>query len=69
MISAGFDGHRDDPLAEFDLLADDFSWITGELVALAEKTASGRIVSTLEGGYNLPALSECVAAHVATLMA
>ncbi|MEQ8370737.1 MAG: histone deacetylase family protein [Alphaproteobacteria bacterium] len=69
LISAGFDGHRDDPLAEFNLTEADFTWITAELVGLAGKSAGGRIVSTLEGGYNLPALAASAAAHVAALMA
>ena len=67
MISAGFDAHRDDPLAQLNLDEDDFAWITRELVALAEETAQGRVVSALEGGYDLDALGRCAAAHVLAL--
>jgi acetoin utilization deacetylase AcuC-like enzyme len=68
MISAGFDAHRLDPLADLDLDADDFAWITRELVALADEHAQGRIASSLEGGYSLSALRDCTAAHVAELI-
>jgi len=68
MISAGFDAHRLDPLANLELTEEDYAWITRELVALAERHASGRIVSTLEGGYHLGALRASVAAHVFALM-
>jgi acetoin utilization deacetylase AcuC-like enzyme len=64
MVSAGFDAHRLDPLAGLMLEADDYAWLTRELVALAEKHAQGRLVSTLEGGYSLTALRECSVAHV-----
>lgn len=67
LISAGFDGHRLDPLAGWLLEAVDYAWLTGELVALAERHADGRIVSLLEGGYDLTALAECCVAHVDTL--
>ncbi len=67
MISAGFDGHADDPLAEIDLYEDDFAWITSRLVEIAGEACSGRIVSTLEGGYNLDALAASCAAHVRAL--
>ena len=66
-VSAGFDAHRDDPLAQGLLDADDFGWITGELVGIAERHARGRIVSTLEGGYDLDALAASAAAHVGAL--
>ena len=66
-ISAGFDAHRDDGLAQLGLLEDDYAWITEQLVALAERHCSGRIVSCLEGGYNLAALARSVAAHVGVL--
>lgn len=69
MISAGFDAHRRDPLAQLQLDAADFAWITGELVALANRHCGGRIVSTLEGGYDLTALAESCVAHVAALLA
>jgi acetoin utilization deacetylase AcuC-like enzyme len=67
LISAGFDAHRDDPLAQINLTEDDYSWITGELVKIADKHANGRIVSALEGGYDLAALKNSVAAHIKTL--
>jgi acetoin utilization deacetylase AcuC-like enzyme len=69
MISAGFDAHRLDPLAQLQLEAEDFAWITRELVALAERHADGRVVSSLEGGYDLQGLSESCAAHVGALSA
>ncbi|MGE3622724.1 MAG: histone deacetylase family protein [Bdellovibrionales bacterium] len=69
LISAGFDAHRDDPLAGLDLVEEDFGWITRELCALAEKHCGGRVVSTLEGGYNLEALAASTGAHVKALMA
>jgi acetoin utilization deacetylase AcuC-like enzyme len=69
MISAGFDAHRLDPLAGLMLDAADYGWITAELVAIAERHAEGRIVSTLEGGYSLTALRESSVAHVQALAA
>lgn len=66
-ISAGFDAHRDDPLAELLLLPDDFRWVTEQVVQVANESAEGRIVSSLEGGYNLAALSESVRAHLSAL--
>jgi acetoin utilization deacetylase AcuC-like enzyme len=69
IISAGFDAHRADPLAQLRLETDDYAWVTGELVALAGRHARGKIVSSLEGGYEISALAECVAAHVRTLEA
>lgn len=68
LISAGFDAHRLDPLAQLDLVADDYAWITARLVEAAARHARGRVVSGLEGGYSLTALGESVAAHVAALM-
>lgn len=68
MISAGFDAHRLDPLADLNLVADDYAWVTRELVAIANQSAEGRIISSLEGGYSLQALRESTAAHVAALM-
>jgi acetoin utilization deacetylase AcuC-like enzyme len=68
LVSAGFDAHRDDPLASLELDEADFAWITQELLTLAEKHAGGRLVSTLEGGYNLRALASSVAAHVRALI-
>jgi acetoin utilization deacetylase AcuC-like enzyme len=69
LISAGFDAHRLDPLANLDLAADDYRWITAELVAIAERHAAGRVVSSLEGGYSLTALRESSAAHCRALFA
>ena len=66
-ISAGFDAHRLDPLAQLQLEAHDYEWITVELVAIAKRHAQGRVVSMLEGGYDLTALRECSVAHVAAL--
>jgi acetoin utilization deacetylase AcuC-like enzyme len=67
LVSAGFDAHRDDPLGGLALETADFGWITEELVALAERHANGRVVSVLEGGYDLDALRDSVAAHVRAL--
>ena len=67
LVSAGFDGHRRDPLAGLLLDCADFVWLTHALVALAGHHADGRLVSTLEGGYDLDALAECAVAHVDTL--
>jgi len=69
LISAGFDAHARDPLAQLQLGVDDYTWITQRLVELADRHADGRIVSALEGGYDLDALRECTAVHVAVLMA
>jgi acetoin utilization deacetylase AcuC-like enzyme len=66
-ISAGFDAHRDDPLAQLQLEEDDYAWITHEVRDVAEAYAGGRVVSTLEGGYNLEALGRSVVAHVRML--
>ncbi len=67
LISAGFDAHRLDPLANLNLVADDYAWITERLVDIAERHARGRVVSSLEGGYSLTALRESTAAHVSAL--
>ncbi len=67
-ISAGFDAHTDDPLANLNLTTGDYAWVTQELVAFAADACRGRVVSTLEGGYSLPALAESCAAHVRALM-
>jgi acetoin utilization deacetylase AcuC-like enzyme len=69
MISAGFDAHRRDPLAGVNLDEGDFAWVTEELAKLAERHAQGRIVSVLEGGYDLEALAASTAAHVRALIA
>ncbi|GAB5447308.1 histone deacetylase family protein [Gymnodinialimonas sp.] len=67
LISAGFDAHTRDPLANLDWDTEDFAWVTRELVRLAEEVCEGRIVSTLEGGYDLQGLGEGVLAHVTEL--
>jgi acetoin utilization deacetylase AcuC-like enzyme len=64
VISAGFDAHADDPLAGLEWQTGDFRWITAELMALADELCGGRIVSTLEGGYDLSALAAAAAVHV-----
>ena len=66
-MSAGFDGHRRDPLANLQLDANDYAWITRELVGIASRHCGGRVVSMLEGGYDLTALAECSVAHVDAL--
>jgi acetoin utilization deacetylase AcuC-like enzyme len=68
IISAGFDAHMRDPLANINLAEADFIWATQKLMDLADSCAGGRVVSLLEGGYDLQALGNSVAAHVATLM-
>jgi len=68
IISAGFDAHHRDPLAEINLVEDDFSWATGKLMDRAGRFASNRLVSLLEGGYDLQGLALSVAAHVGRLM-
>jgi acetoin utilization deacetylase AcuC-like enzyme len=68
VISAGFDAHRRDPLANINLEAEDFGWVTRKLLDAAGATAGGRVVSVLEGGYDLQGLKESVAAHVTALM-
>lgn len=67
-ISAGFDGHAEDPLAGLNLTEPDYVWVTKELMGVAQNACEGRIVSTLEGGYDLGALARSASAHVATLM-
>jgi acetoin utilization deacetylase AcuC-like enzyme len=69
LISAGFDAHRRDPLAEINLEAEDFAWATDELMEIADKTADGRVVALLEGGYDLKGLAASAAAHIRRLMA
>lgn len=68
IISAGFDAHAVDPMAQMRLREADFVWVTKALMAVADKYCPGRIVSLLEGGYDPTALASCVAAHVRTLM-
>ena len=67
-VSAGFDAHTEDPLANISLIDDDYIWITQQIMDIADRHADGRIVSMLEGGYALPALSRCATAHVRGLM-
>jgi acetoin utilization deacetylase AcuC-like enzyme len=67
-ISAGFDAHRADPLANLALSEEDFGWVTGEICAAAASLCKGRVVSTLEGGYDLHALAASAAAHVRALI-
>ena len=67
-ISAGFDAHREDPLANLKFSDDDYAWVTAQIAAVAARHAKGRIVSTLEGGYSLSALGRSAAAHVRTLI-
>ena len=68
VISAGFDAHRADPLANLNLTEADFGWVTQRLCDIADDHAQGRIISTLEGGYDLDALAASVAAHLTVLM-
>ena len=66
-ISAGFDAHQDDPLANLNWSTEDFKWLTQQLCKIADEICGGRVVSALEGGYDLDALAEAVAAHVDAL--
>ena len=68
VISAGFDAHHFDPIGGLRLGVADFAWITSELMDIAQRRSNGRIVSILEGGYDLVALARCASAHVQTLM-
>ena len=68
-ISAGFDAHREDPLAGLKLVEDDYAWVTREMIGAAARYAKNRIVSTLEGGYSLSALGRSAAEHVRELVA
>ena len=67
LISAGFDAHEEDPLAELNWSTEDFSWLTERLCKIAEECCEGRLVSTLEGGYDLEALADSVKVHVKKL--
>lgn len=69
LVSAGFDAHRRDPLAQLNLDQDDYRWVTRTIVEAANEHAQGRVVSTLEGGYDLDALAVSVAAHLEALQA
>lgn len=68
LISAGFDAHQNDPLGDMELSAEDYRWLTAELMALADQYCQSRLISVLEGGYHLKSLAESVAEHVKTLM-
>jgi acetoin utilization deacetylase AcuC-like enzyme len=68
IVSAGFDAHERDPLGSLCMTADDFAWVTRELMTAAEQHCQGRLVSVLEGGYDLQGLRESVSAHVGELM-
>ncbi len=68
LVSAGFDAHRDDPLAELNWTEADFAWLAHAICDLADDCCGGRVVSVLEGGYDLPALGRSVAAYVRVLM-
>ena len=66
-VSAGFDAHADDPLAQLKLTTDDYRWVTMFIRQVADRHAAGRIVSVLEGGYRLSDLADSAAAHIAAL--
>jgi acetoin utilization deacetylase AcuC-like enzyme len=68
IISAGFDAHARDPLANLEVQTEDYAWVTKEIMAVADRSCDGRVVSSLEGGYDLAALAESAAIHVKTLM-
>lgn len=68
LVSAGFDAHRNDPLASVNLIEEDFGWVTLKLLDYADKYCDGRLVSVLEGGYDLDGLTASVSAHVKALM-
>ena len=68
IISAGFDAHHRDPLAQINLVGEDFDWVTGRLLEMADKYASNRVVSLLEGGYDLEGLAESAAMHILRMM-
>src|SRR6266699_3761821 len=68
VISAGFDAHQRDPLANLNLVEADFLWATQKVMEVAQASANGRVVSMLEGGYDLEGLSKSAAAHVSALM-
>ncbi len=67
-VSAGFDAHHEDPLAYLKLRDEDYRWVTDRLMDVADRHAQGRVVSTLEGGYNVTALGRCVVEHVKGLL-
>ena len=67
LVSAGFDAHKDDPLAGLKFRTEDYTWATARLRGIADGLCGGRLVSALEGGYDLQALADSVAAHVGAL--
>ena len=69
IISAGFDAHESDPLAQLNVKTEDYGWVTREIMAVADRICDGRVVSSLEGGYDLHAVGESAAEHVRALMA
>jgi acetoin utilization deacetylase AcuC-like enzyme len=68
LISAGFDAHGNDPLAQLALEDADYTWVTEQLLGIARQHANGRVVAALEGGYDLAALASSAAAHLRVLM-
>ncbi len=68
LLSSGFDAHKNDPLAPINLETEDYGWLTGHLCAIADNHAAGRLVSVLEGGYDLESLKECVRIHLSALI-
>lgn len=68
LLSAGFDAHVDDPTGACSLTHEDYMYITDQIKQLAAQYADGRVVSVLEGGYNINALQQCVLAHICELM-
>ncbi len=67
-VSAGFDAHRDDDMSYVSLTDADFRWVIEEIVRIADISASGRVVSALEGGYEIHSLARCVETHMRVLM-
>ncbi len=68
LVSAGFDAHQADPLADFRLVDEDFAWVTRRVCEQADSSAQGRVLSSLEGGYDLHALARCVEAHLKAML-
>jgi len=68
LVSAGFDGHREDAMSDLEMTEDDYAWLTDEIMTIAKRHAKGRVVSVLEGGYELSSLGRSVAAHVRSLL-
>ena len=68
LLSAGFDAHHADPLGAINLSTDFYRWMTAQMMEIADAYSGGRLISMLEGGYDLEALADCIAAHLETLM-